>query len=267
MKKVLTLTIVAAMSISVLAGCSKAAPAANNNTNTNSNTTAAAGNLKDGKYSAAFDHIDGKGWKPFLEIEVKGGKIEKANFNYKSPDGKLKTDDANYEKSMKAKNGLGPVEYVPKINEAFVKKQAAEIDTVTGATHSVENAKALAKALLEKAAKGDTSETVIQMNDTYTATAKDFDERGWKPQVSVTYKDGKITSVVYEELNKEGKKKTEDTQYNTQMKAASKVSMKEAAETLGKKYLETGKVDTVAGATTTSKNFADLVQKAIDSRK
>lgn len=261
MKKVLTLTIAAAMSLTILAGCSKPA-------STTGNSSEGA-KYKDGKYSATYNYMDGKGWKPFLEVEIKDGKIAKATFDYKNAKGDLKSKDADYQKNMSAKVKIGPADYVPKINEALVKKQGAEIDTITGATHSVENAKALATALLAKAAKGDTSETKLEMNDTYTAKAKAADERGWTPQVSITYKDGKITSVVYDELDKDGKKKSENTEYNTQMKAASKngMDMKTAAETLGKKYVETGKVEAVSGATGTTKNFTELVEAAKTMRK
>lgn len=265
MKKIIALTMITALSITIFAGCSK--PTTSDKSATTPTTTTNSGNLKDGNYSAIYDHIDGKGWKPFLTVEIKDGKITKANFNYKNPEGKLKSDDANYEKSMKAKNGLGPVEYVVKINDNIVKKGSSEIDTVTGATHSTDNAKALLKAILDKAAKGDTTESVLVMNDTYIATDADFDTHGYKGQVSVTFKDGKISNVVFDEITKDGKKKRDDADYNTKMKAATKVSAKEAEDTLAKNYLDSQKTDVVTGATETSSKFKTLVEKAIASRK
>lgn len=271
MKKIISLTIAAALAVTAFTGCSKPASTSGKDStgksNTETSTPASSANLKDGQYSAEFDHVDGKGWKPFLNIEVKDGKITKADFNYKSPDGKLKTQDETYEKNMKAKNNLGPVEYVPKYNDNIIKKQSADIDVVTGATHSGDNVKVLLKALLDKAAKGDTAKAVLKMNDTYTATEKDFDDHGWKASVSVTFENDKVTKVVFDEVNKDGKKKSEDAAYNKSMKDANGISAKEAADLLVKNYVEKGSVDAVAKATGTSTKFKTLLQQALDSRK
>lgn len=271
MKKIISLTMAAALAVTAFTGCSKPASTSGTKTggdnNKETSAPASSANLKDGKYSAEFDHVDGKGWKPFLNIEVKDGKITTADFNYKNPDGKLKTEDKDYEKNMKAKNNIGPVEYIPKYNDNIIKKQSADIDAVTGATHSGDNVKALLKALLDKAAKGDTAKAVLKMNDTYTAAEKDFDDHGWKATISVTFENDKVTKVVYDELNKDGKKKSEDTAYNKQMKDSNGISAKEAADQMMKNYVEKGTVDAVAKATGTSTKFKTLLQQALDSRK
>lgn len=100
---------------------------------------------------------------------------------------------------------------------------------------------------------------------TFTAEDK-ADAHGYIGQVSVTYKDGKITNVTFDEV-KDGKKKRDDAAYNTQMKAGSKVSAVEAQDKLTKTYLESQKVDTVAGATEMSARFKTLVEQAIAKRK
>lgn len=255
MKKLLSFAVIAVFTIALAVGCSK--PAAGGD----------AVKMKDGTYKATYSHLDGKGWKPAITIEVKDGKIVKADYDYFNLDGKRKSQDADYNTRMKAKSGVGPAEYVVKFNESLVKNQAADkIDAVAGATSSHKHAVALAKAAIEAAAKGDTKEVILPTNDTYTAKGA-TDERGWTPQVSITFENDKITKVVLEELDKDGKKKSENAEYNTNMKAKSGVSFKEAAETLSKKYLETGKADTVAGATSTSSKFAELVEKAKAMRK
>lgn len=268
MKKLLSTAIALLMVVLFAAGCGKT-------TSTTSTTQPASSDSKgafiDGTYKATYDFIDGHGWKPFLEVEVKDKKIVKVNFDYVNPEGKLKSQDEEYNKAMKAKAGTSPAEYCPKFDESLIKTQNIDtVEAVSGATHSMANFKALGKALLEKAAKGDTSETILPMNDTYTASEKDFDEHGWKAQVSITYENGKITKVVYEELNKDGKKKSEDTQYNTQMKAKSGVSMVEAAQKLSDSLVASGdvnKVEAVTGATTTTAKFKALAQQAMAMRK
>jgi len=114
----------------------------------------------------------------------------------------------------------------------------------------------------------DTKPPVTETSKDGTFTAEDnFDSHGYKGQVSVTFKDGKITNVVFDEVTKDGKKKRDDTAYNTNMKAGAKVSALEAQDKLTKTYLDSQKVDTVAGATEMSARFKTLVQKAVASRK
>ena len=96
------------------------------------------------------------------------------------------------------------------------------------------------------------------------------DERGYKGVVEITYEDGKIAKVVYNEIGKDGKTKKEDEGYNTEMKKVSGVSAKEAAEQLEKALVETQdieKVDTVSGATGTSELFKTLAKEAIAQKK
>lgn len=101
-----------------------------------------------------------------------------------------------------------------------------------------------------------------------TFTAEDeFDAHNYKGQVSITFKDGKISSVVFDEVTKDGKKKRDDADYNSKMKAGSKVSAVEAQDKLAKTYLESQKVDTVAGATEMSARFKKLIEQAVAKRK
>lgn len=256
MKKILSLAVSAVLAVSVLAGCSSA---------TSSKTSGKE--YKDGTYKATYDYMDGKGWKPQVEIVVKGKKIDKVTFDYVNAKGDLKSKDATYNEKMKAVAKTNPAEYCPKFGESLVKTQDVDkVDAITGATHSFENFKALAKAALAKAEKGDTSATTLVMNDTYTASAADFDQYGWKAQVSITYKDGKITAVKYDEVNKDKKLKSEDKDYNDKMKAASKISAAEAYAKLSENAMN-NKFDTVAGATSTSKTFKTLYDQAVAMRK
>ena len=158
-----------------LGGC--AAPASNNTSDNATPTTAApaattapeatapaADGLKDGTYKAAYDNFDSHGWKATVQIDVKDGKIAACTFDYVNKDGKLKTQDADYNSSMKAQNGTSPAEYSPKLAQSLVDAQdIAKVDSVTGATSSSNNFKTLAAAALEKAKTGDTSETAVPL--------------------------------------------------------------------------------------------------------
>jgi major membrane immunogen (membrane-anchored lipoprotein) len=101
----------------------------------------------------------------------------------------------------------------------------------------------------------------------YTASAADFDERGWKAQLTVTYEDDKIIKVEYDEVNKDGKKKSEDEEYAKKMKDVTKVSPAEAYAKLTETALKDGTIATVAGATTATTSFKTLFEQAKAMKK
>lgn len=97
--------------------------------------------LKDGTYKAesAFDE---RGWKVVHTITVADGKITTSNFGYENKDGKLKADDEEYNKNMKAKSGVSSKEATEKLNSQLVEKQNLDdVEVVSGATHTSENFK------------------------------------------------------------------------------------------------------------------------------
>lgn len=119
---------------------------------------------KDGTYKAAFDKADSHGWKPFLEVTIKGGKIISANYDYvNAKDGTLKTKDKNYNAAMKKAKGTSPEEYTKKLDADLVAKQSDNIDAITGATTSSKLMKILSAEILRKASVGDLKETTLPL--------------------------------------------------------------------------------------------------------
>lgn len=102
---------------------------------------------------------------------------------------------------------------------------------------------------------------------TYKASAADFDERGWKAELTLTYEADKIVKVEYDEVNKDGKKKSEDEAYAKQMKDVTKISPAEAYTKLTETALKDGSIATVTGATTASKSFETLFEQAKAMKK
>ena len=129
-----------------------------------SGVSAEESKLKDGTYKATFDKADSHGWKPFLELVIKGHKIVSANYDYvNAKDGKLKTKDAAYNAAMKKAKGTSPEEYTKKLDAELVSKQSANLDGVTGATTSSKLMKLLSAELLKRAAAGDAKEAVLPL--------------------------------------------------------------------------------------------------------
>ncbi|MGK2889254.1 MAG: FMN-binding protein [Candidatus Malihini olakiniferum] len=102
-------------------------------------------------------NFDDKGWKPFVGVTYKGGKIAAVKFDYSSQkDGHLKTTNVEYNKKMKAAIGAKPEEYTIKLDQVLVEKQNPNVDGLTGATHSSKDFVVLENAEIANAKAGKT---------------------------------------------------------------------------------------------------------------
>ena len=122
--------------------------------------------LKDGKYTLK-EKNDSNGYHVEFTMTVADGKVTESNYDNVSADGKSKADDTDYETNMKDKAGIGPKEYIAQFNEGFVKAMGEEdgspanMDVVTGATHSFHSFVIYAEQLINAAEKGDTAEITV----------------------------------------------------------------------------------------------------------
>jgi major membrane immunogen (membrane-anchored lipoprotein) len=222
---------------------------------------------EDGIYQVVYDHFDNRGWKPEMEILVRGGIIVSATYDYINAAGEYKSQDAGYAEAMKGRSGTTPQESANELISQMVDLNSADVDTVTGATHSSDTFRVMGQAGLAKAEEGDTSITVLYMNDTYTAS-DDADERGYSAEIAITFEDGVITKVEYTEKNEDGSK-WDDEGYNTAMKDASGVSWVEAATILQEALVSSQNIfglDTITGATGLSDRFTNLAKAALTKR-
>jgi major membrane immunogen (membrane-anchored lipoprotein) len=127
--------------------------------------------LQDGTYKLEEKNYS-NGYRVAFSITVKDGKVSESNYDYVNEDGKSKKDDTEYNENMKAKSGTKPEEFIPNFNEAFVKAvntedgSVADMDVVSGATHSYHSFVIYAQQLLNAAEKGD--ETPIEVDNIVT---------------------------------------------------------------------------------------------------
>ena len=264
LSKVVTGTAVVALSTLVLSACSSSSSSKNSSSSKASSSKVvkksstqkqvAGGPLKDGTYKlneTGYDH----GYKVEMAMTVKDGKITSTKYDYVDKNGKSKTKDASYEKAMKAKVKVGPKEYIPELNKSFKKNgtNVGAIDVISGATDSSMTFKNYAQQLVQAAQAGDTKP--IEVN--YTLEEKNY-FNGYRVTFSITVKDGKITESNYDNVNKDGKSKTQDTKYEANMKKVNKVGPKEYIPELNKSLVakqSPAKVDVVSGATHSSDTF------------
>lgn len=118
--------------------------------------------LKDGTYTLT-EKNDSNGYHVDFSITVAGGKVTESNYDNKDADGNSKADDTEYEANMKDKAGIGPKEYIEQFNTGLVEAMGEEegspanMDVVTGATHSYHSFIIYAEQLVNAAEKGDTT--------------------------------------------------------------------------------------------------------------
>lgn len=105
---------------------------------------------KDGKFNGE-GMADSQGWKGVIEIEVKDGKIVEVEYDEVNEDGREKSDDEEYAKSMEDASGISPKDAFEQLEDALIKTQSPDrIDAIAGATTSSESFKKLAKEVLDK---------------------------------------------------------------------------------------------------------------------
>jgi major membrane immunogen (membrane-anchored lipoprotein) len=221
----------------------------------------------DGLYQVTYDHFSNRGWKPEMTIQIRGGVVVSATYDYSNPAGEYKSQDAQYAEAMKAESDISPAEASNTLISQMVELNSADVDIVTGATSSSKTFQIMGTAGLAKAEAGDSSITILFMNDTYTAS-DEADERGYSAEIAITFEEGLITQVDYEEKSDEGSK-WDNADYNNRMKSASGVSWIEAATSLQDTLVETQNVfglDTITGATALSERFSELAKAALTKR-
>lgn len=116
--------------------------------------------LKDGFYTAEMSEFE-YGWKEYLCVQIKSGKIVSAEFNAKNESGFIKAWDNSYMDNMNSIQGTYPNKYTREYVSQLLEGQAdTNVDAVTGATSSGHHFEKLVMAVLEQAGTG-ASETAI----------------------------------------------------------------------------------------------------------
>ena len=200
-------------------------------------TTFEVKDLKDGEYTAVSD-ADERGWKLHHTIVVKDGKVASSNYDYVNDKG-----------------------------ESLVKDGKA--DVVTGASHTSEVFFFSTKVLLKQAKEGKTGEVNISklplQDGEYTLEAP-ADQRGWTTKFVLTVKDGKVEKADYD-MYKDGKRKSEDADYNKMMADKAKVSYADAVKQLNEALVKSSNanVDVVTGATNTTNAFKTYAKQLLEA--
>jgi major membrane immunogen (membrane-anchored lipoprotein) len=103
----------------------------------------------------------------------------------------------------------------------------------------------------------------------YKAVQDKYDDYGWKGQIAIEVKDGKISSVDFDYVNKDNKLKSEDAGYIKAMEDKTKVNLAEAMKAMESSLVgrKDADVAAVSGATTSSNDFKALAESALKDAK
>ena len=117
--------------------------------------------LVDGYYTATMSDYS-FGWKEYVTIIVKGGRIVSVEYNAENASGFIKSWDNAYMQTMLHSNGTYPNEYTRDYASQLLEGQGnSSIDAISGASSSHTSFVKLAEAVLEQARKGDSSIVVV----------------------------------------------------------------------------------------------------------
>lgn len=148
----------------------------------------------DGIFRGEFSAFDSSSWKPFLEIMIRGGRIVSASWDEVNHTNEYKSQNRWYAETMKKHVGMTPSEVANELIDRLVARNAADIDTITGATQTSVRFKRLAEAILENVMAGRMDRTVLPMDDTYSAeTERDADNH--LVRLTLTFQNNRIVEA------------------------------------------------------------------------
>lgn len=295
LKKVLGLVLSVALVASIFVGCSKPAEqteAPAEETTTVEETTATdetAAKYEDGVYFAKEAQFSEQGWKYYVFIEVKDGKIVDAKWN-----GVFK--DSGLDKKSLSEQGLyGMKEKGGSLAEwheevALVENYLVETQDPTAITYLDDNyhSDAIAGAtigvspfftLAAEALNNGPTTAGPYTDGVYHAEAKDFAEKsGWKETVDVTVINGNIEAVNWNGVHKDGGEdkvtRSMNGTYGMKENGGAIAAWYEQADAVEAYLLKTQDpnaitytdgehTDAITGATISVNGFFDLVKEAL----
>lgn len=283
--KIIYSTAVLALSTLLLGACSTTASnESSNNSKPKESKVAkkkipkqiAGGELKDGDYKLVEDNYS-NGYRLKMAMTVKEGKVTNTSYDYVNKDGKSKANDSKYEEQMKkySKEKIGPKEFIPQLQKSFAKNGANSdgIQVVSGATGSSMTLKNYVNQLTQAAQNGKTGTIHInndkKMKDgTYKLEEQNY-SHDYRQVFTMIVKNGEISKFKYDQINKKGISKTQNSSYEKQMKKVNKIGPKEYIPKLQEEFLKskgnTEKVQVVSGATESSNSFIAYVSQLINA--
>ncbi|MFA7672072.1 MAG: FMN-binding protein [Sphaerochaetaceae bacterium] len=234
-----------------------------------SETTALS--YSDGFYFAIDDEYPSSGWKEYVTLTVKDGKIESANWNGIDKNG---NDKKEYDKGGNynmVKFGGAQAEWYEQAQrlEAFListQDPSKVTDSVSGVSIGTDEFVKLAA----KALKAGPQKKGNYTDGIYYAIKDDFDSSGWKDYISVLILNGNIVDVYWSAFDKNNNDKKDYDRggnYNMVKFGGAQAEWYEQAQRVENNLIKTQNsetVDAIGGVSISLGEFYELLKKALD---
>ena len=231
--------------------------------------------LQDGDYSVKGEANE-LGWHLAHSIKVEEGEVVESDFDYLNEKGDRLSEDEEYNLQMEQATEVTLKDAIDELNEAFLADPTAKIKVVAGANETSKHFKKSAETLLDLARQGDTKETMIEFDQEMPAL-KDGDyilegeanEEGWAVEHTIQVKDGQIIESVFDYVNEEGEKLSEDKEANEAFEKDHKQTLKDVFETLDEALVNEEDLDAIEieGAEDYLEDFKASVEVLIEQAK
>ena len=244
-----------------------------------SSPSAPSSGWKDGTYTAMRSGYDSAGYRAFVELTVKDGKITAVNWDaYKAVTKKEESKAGEY---VMTENGPKWHEQAETMEKALIKtqdpgklvysKDDGKTDAYAGVSVSISEFVSLSSQALEKAKAGGTA----WKDGTWRADQAEFNQ-GYQYFVELTIKNGKITAVNWDANKEKGTvTKKQQSKAGEYVMTENGPKWHEQAETMEKALIETqdpgklsydkdtGKTDAYAGVSIAVSEIAELSAQAL----
>ncbi|CCZ61008.1 FMN-binding protein [Hungatella hathewayi] len=169
----------------------------------------------DGSYSYEAPEFDSNGYKDQVAMTIEGGRITALTWDCVDKDGKLKSNLSMNGEYVMTEDGPKWHEQAEAVVKYVLENQSLDhlidadgyTDTVASVSINLYGFVNGVKDCLRQASEGTAAKSSWS-DGTFSYEAPEFDSNGYKDQVSMTVKDGKMTALTWDCVDKEGKKKS-----------------------------------------------------------
>ena len=241
---------------------------------------ASATTFVDGTYEVVGEP-DAKGFTSKVTLTVQGGKITGVEWDNMNADGKWKSVMSQNGEYVMTETGLTWYEQAQLLAQNVIDNQGVSALAMNeqGKTDSVAGVSITVSKFVEQVQEGMIMATgkvanTANLTDGVFEVVGEPDAKGYTSKTVVTIEGGKITAVVWDSIDQEGKAKSVMSQNGEYVMTETGLSWYEQAQLLAQNVItnqgvsalamnETGKIDSIAGVSITISSFVDQVEEAL----
>ena len=233
--------------------------------------------LRDGEYIAEESEYDTTGYKGIVKMNIKNGKITKLTWDCMDKEGNSKSQLSLDGEYVMTEDGPIWKEQSEALAKYVIEHQSLEGLEVNeeGKTDVVSGVSINISGFLDLVENCFSSATMKYKNGTYKAEEKDFDSAGYKGVMEMTIRNGNITELTWDCVDKEGNKKSQLSLDGEYVMTEDGPIWKEQSEALAEYVIshqsleglevdEEGKTDVISSVSININGFLELVEDCLE---